>query len=65
MPRNQGFQGIARYLSVLEKWPPALPQTGALTELRYAPTLKINTLRAAPLATFQELGHNALPTKFS
>ena len=34
---------------------PPVPQTGALTELRYAPTLEINTLREAPLATNREL----------
>jgi hypothetical protein len=34
---------------------PPVPQTGALTELRYAPTLKIKHLGTVPASTNQEL----------
>ena len=60
---NSGFVLIPAQTKCLIKWSergdlnsrPPVPQTGALTELRYAPTLEIKYLVATALATDGEL----------
>ena len=54
---------IGQKRKVLKRRWGTLPQTGALTELRYAPTLLLNTLLAAPLATNRELSPKCRPPR--